>query len=276
MKKKIAGTFLILVALAFGMVSFLTARSFVLATHQQPDTASQEWLQSVPRSALTVEQQFGEKVNELIGNLRSEQLALAGLLEDSSTSNQIILSQSENVISAHENLIRQVGRHIVEIRGQLPGEQKQWFMNLCASSVRGPMCRMNRGQRNGFGGMQGHGGRGMGGGRGGNRRRGGGLPRRLGLTGRQLELAEKYDPDFQVDIEGLRSDLLQRRANLLAAFEDSETGDADLLKNIDELIKVSNRIEKRVMEHLLTLRPYLGIEQQKRLVGLCRGYGMSQ
>ena len=179
-------------------------------------------------------------------------------------------------MSSHEDLIRQVGRHIVHIREQLPEGRKQWFMNLCARNVRGPMCRMNRGQRNGFGRMQGRGGRGLRGGRGGNRRRGGGLPGRLGLTNRQLEMAEEYDPDFQVDIEGLRSDLLQRRANLLAAFEDSRTGDADLLKKIDELITVSNRIEKRVTEHLLTLRPYLGVEQQKRLVGLCRGCGMSQ
>lgn len=274
MKKKIARTFLLLVVLAFGMVSFLTARSFVLATHQQPDTASQEWLQNAPSGALTAEQKFSEKVNELTGNLRSEQLALAGLLEDSSTSNQIILSQSQKVMLSHEDLIRQVGRHIVQIREQLPDEQKQWFMNFCARSVRGPMSRVNRGQRNGFGRMQGRGGRGRGG-RGGNRRRRG-LAGRLGLTVRQLELAEKYDPDFQVDIEGLRSDLLERRANLLTAFENSETSDADLLKEIDQLITVNNRIERRVTEYLLSLRPYLDIEQQKKLVGLCRGCGMSQ
>ncbi|MCD6394151.1 MAG: hypothetical protein J7M40_11660, partial [Planctomycetes bacterium] len=125
-------------------------------------------------------------------------------------------------------------------------------------------------------GRGGRGGRGFRGGRGGNGFRGGGLAGRLGLTNRQLEMAEEYDPDFQVDIEGLRSDLLQRRANLLTAFENSQISDIDLLKNIDELITVSNRIEKRVTEHLLTLRPYLGVEQQKRLVGLCRGCGMSQ
>lgn len=277
MKKKIAGTFLILVALAFGMVSFLTARSLVLAAHRQPDTASQEWLQSVPPSALTAEQQFGEKVSELTANLRSEQLAFAGLLEDSSTSDQVILSQSKKVMSSHEDLIRQVGRHIVHIREQLPEDRKQWFMSLCARSVRGPMCRMNRGQRNGFGRMRGGGGRGFRGGRGGNHYRGGGgLARKLGLTSRQLEMAEKYDPDFQVDIEGLRGDLLERRANLLTAFENSETGDADLLRKIDELITVNNRIERRVAEYLLALRPYLGVEQQKKLVGLCRGSGMRQ
>ena len=179
-------------------------------------------------------------------------------------------------MSSHEDLIRQVGRHIVHIREQLPEDQKQWFMSLCARSVRGPMCRMNRGQRNGFGRMRGGGGRGFRGGRGGNGCRGGGLARKLGLTGQQLEMADKYDPDFQVDIEGLRSELLQRRANLLAAFEDFQTGDSDLLKKIDELITVNNRIERRVAKYLLALRPYLGIEQQKRLVGLCRGSGMSQ
>jgi len=276
MKKNIAGTFLILVVLAFGMVSFLTARLLVLAAHRQPDTASQEWLQSFPRSALTAEQQFGEKVSELTANLRSEQLAFAELLEDSSTSDQVILSQSRKVMSSHEDLIRQVGRHIVHIREQLPEDRKQWFMSLCARSVRGPMCRMTRRQRNGFGRMRGGGGRGFRGGRGGNRWQGGGLAGKLGLTSRQLEMAEKYDPDFQVDIEGLRSDLLQRRANLLTAFENSQTGDADLLSEIDELITVNNRIERRVAKYLLSLRPYLGIEQQKRLVGLCRGCGMSQ
>lgn len=276
MKKKMAGTFLILVVLAFGMVSFLTARSLVLAAHQQPDTASQEWFQSVPRSALTAEQQFGEKVSELTANLRSEQLVFAELLEDSSTSDQVILSQSRKVMSSHEDLIRQVGRHIVHIREQLPEDRKQWFMSLCARSVRGPMCRMNRGQRNGFGRMRGGGGRGFRGGRGGNRFQGRGLARKLGLTSRQLEMADKYDPDFQVDIEGFRSDLLQRRTNLLTAFENSQTSDADLLRKIDELITVNNRIEKRVAKYLLALRPYLGLEQQKKLVGLCRGSGMNQ
>ena len=93
MKKKIAGTFLIVAAMVAGVLSFVAARSYVLATHNA-DADLQQWLANASSDAVAVEQQFNTHMHELTDNLRSEQLAFAQLLENPSAADAEIISQS--------------------------------------------------------------------------------------------------------------------------------------------------------------------------------------
>jgi hypothetical protein len=68
----------------------------------------------------------------------------------------------------------------------------------------------------------------------------------------------------------LRDALLAERTKLLALFEDIQSTDEALLQQIDKLILVHSEIERRIVKHVLVLRPYLTVEQQKWLIGLCR------
>jgi len=78
------------------------------------------------------------------------------------------------------------------------------------------------------------------------------------------------DPDFEAVSVHLRDALMAERAKLLSVFEDAESSDDELLQQIDMLILTYSRVERRIAEHVLVLRPYLAVEQQKWLIGLCR------
>jgi len=199
-----------------------------------------------------------------------------------------VLERTENVIGAHKHLMRRVGEHVVELRGKLPASNQDYLMSLCAETVRGPISRMGGrvggGRQNGFGGRGPGGGRGNGYGRGGGAGagRGGGdgygmrlrvrdrLARRLRLDEEQVSILRDKDFGFEADSMRLRDILMAERTTLLALFEDPKSTDEELLQQIDKLILAHSQIERRIAEHVLVLRPYLTVEQQKWLIGLCR------
>ena len=96
------------------------------------------------------------------------------------------------------------------------------------------------------------------------------LARRLRLDEGQVSILRDKDPSFETDSEQLRDILLAERTKLLAIFEDPKSTDEELLQQIDRLILAHGQIERRIAEHVLVLRPYLTVEQQKWLIGLCR------
>jgi hypothetical protein len=96
------------------------------------------------------------------------------------------------------------------------------------------------------------------------------LARRLGLNQEQARLLEEKDPDFQADSMNLRHALMAEREKLLSIFENPDSSDNELLKQIENFISTYSSIERRITEHVLVLRPYLTVEQQKWLIGLCR------
>ena len=265
------------VAFVCGVVSFLNARLTALS---EPDggAAAQEWLSEASAGTIKLEQEFDGRLEGLKMDFAAEQGGLASALEDPCTPNSVVLERVEKVIAAHENLMREVGGHVVELRGELSVENRTYLMGLCADTVRGPMCRMGgRGQ-----GPRDGSGRGYGFGRGGGagRRSGGGyglrmggmnrLARRLSLSEEQIGVLGDKDPDFDADSERLRDVLLGERAKLLSAFEDPSSSNEELLEQTDMMISAYSRIERRIAEHVLVVRPYLTVEQQKWLIGLCR------
>jgi hypothetical protein len=96
------------------------------------------------------------------------------------------------------------------------------------------------------------------------------LARRLRLDEGQVNILRGKDSGFEADSIRLRDILLAERTALLALFENPESSDEELLRQIDKLILAHSQIERRIAEHVLVLRPYLTVEQQKWLIGLCR------
>jgi len=275
------------VAFVCGAISFFNGRSTALSEREMQYARSQKWLSDASRGTIELEQRFSKEVDGLVANLTAKQTTLASALEDPCTPDEVVRQYAESVTAAHEHMMKRVGRHIVELRSKLPEDNRDYLMNLCAETLRGPISRLGEpsGQGYGYGGGPGRmgGGRGLGPGRGGGGRGlgpGGGygmgmtakdrLAWRLRLDPNQIEILQDKDPGFEADSASLRDALLATRTNLLTLFENPQSTDKALLQQIDKLIEAHSQIERRITEHVLVLRPFLTVEQQKWLIGLCR------
>jgi len=271
------------VAFVCGAVSFFNGRSTALGEREMQYGRSQKWLSDASRPAIALEEKFSRELDGLVTNLTTKQTSLASALEDPCTPDEVVLACAESVTAAHVHLMRRVGEHVVELRGKLPAENRDYLMSLCAETVRGPISRLGEPSGRGYGYGRGAGaGRGpAGGGRGLGPGGGGGgygmgmrakdrLARRLRLDQEQIDILQDKDSDFEADSAQLRDALLAERTNLLAVFEDPQSTDEALLQQIDKLIEAHSQIERRIASHVLVLRPYLTVEQQKWLIGLCR------
>ncbi len=277
---------LTVVVLTCGGISFLAARMTASRSPEVGQAESVRWLAGAPAAVIRLEEDFNKQADKLVESLLQEQSRLAVALEDPCTPDGVVFAQSESVIAAHERLLRQIGQHIVALRLRLPEAQRERLMDLCADMVRGPLVRAGgrgagygggsrMGPRDGSGAGRGPGGgRGYGGGGGAGygrgRRLAAGLAQSLRLTDQQATIAQQQDPDFTADSMRLRDALLSERTKLLAAFEDSQTANDELLALIEKLISAHSQIERRIAKHVLVLRPHLTADQQKWLIGLCR------
>ena len=277
---------LVIVAFTCAAISFLNARSTALSVKKTELKQPAQWLSNASSAAVELEEKFNEELGELIKNLALKQKSLALALEDPRTPNDVVLGYTEDVIGVHEQLIRRVGEHVVELRGKLQADKRDYLMHLCAETVKGPMSRLGGRagggrRRNGTGGGGSY-GQGYGYGRGGGAGRGGGggfgmrlrvrdrLASRLALDEEQVKLLQEKDPDFEANSMNLRYALMTEREKLLSIFENPNSSDDELLKQIENFISTYSSIERRITEHVLVLRPYLTVEQQKWLIGLCR------
>lgn len=274
------------VAFVCGAISFFNGRSNAVRESQMQYAQSQKWLSDASPGTIQLEQRFSKELDGLVTNLTSKQASLASSLEDPCTPDKIVMKRAETVTAAHEHLMRRVGRHIVELRSKLPEDNRDDLMNLCAETLRGPISRLGEPSGQGYGRGPGRmgGGQGLGPGRGGGGRGlgpGGGYGRsistmdrlawRLRLDPNQIEILQNKDSSFNADSTKLRNVLLAERTNLLTLFEDPQSTGEQLLQQIDKLIEAHSQIERRITQHVLVLRPYLTVEQQKWLIGLCRG-----
>jgi Spy/CpxP family protein refolding chaperone len=277
---------LIVTALVCGVFSFVGTRIAAVGSQKTADEASVSWLAKADPSVIKLEEKFNKEVDGLVENLLREQENLASVIEDPCTTDESILAQDENVIAAHERLLRRVGEHVAMLRLKLPGAQRKRLMDLCAEVLRGPIGQ-GGGRSYGYGGGrrmgwqdssgQGRGQRGRGFGRGANgrgyglrRRQRGRLAQRLNLTDEQIMITQGQDPNFESDLSGLRNTLLTERAKLVRMFEDAQTDNKQLLEQIDKMISTHSQVERRIARYLLVLRQHLNPEQQKWLIGLCK------
>jgi hypothetical protein len=268
-----------------GVISFVGTRIAVIGSQKTGDEASVPWLAEAAPSVIELEEEFNKEADGLIDDLLQEQKILASVIEDPCTPDESILAQAENVIAAHECLLRRVGEHVATLRLKLPGAQRNRLMGLCVEVLRGPIGQ-GHGRGYGYGGSgrmnqqdsygPGRGQRGRGFGREANgrgyglrRRQRGRLAQRLNLTDEQIRITREQDPNFESDLIQLRNTLLTERAKLVQVFEDTQTDGEQLLEQIDKMISAHSQIERRIARHLLVLRRHLSAEQQKWLIGLC-------
>jgi len=260
-----------------GTMSFFRTRMVTMAARQRQQTMTTGWLDKMPLGLVEFEKSFAEESDELTKALAEQQQTLASTLEDPCSTNEAILSEVENAICAYERLMKRVGQHVVELRSKLPATKQDYLMELCAEVVRSLM--------RGLAGQGGNSGRGdmarrsAGRGRGRGRRQGNGygqrqrtrgrLAYRLRLTEEQIKAIQEKDPQFEADSIQLAEALIAEGAKLLSLFENRHSSDEQLLQQIDRLVACHSRTERRIAEHVLVLRAYLDIEQQKWLIGLC-------
>jgi Spy/CpxP family protein refolding chaperone len=279
-KRTIALTVIVVVC---GVISFVGTRIAAIGSQKTGHKESASWLAEATPSVIELEEKFNKEADGLIEDLLREQKSLASAIEDPCTPDESILAQAENVIAAHERLLRRVGEHVATLRSKLPGAQRKRLMDLCAEVVRGPI---GQGRGRGYGGGRrmgwqdssgpGRGQRGRGFGRDANgrgygqrRRQRGRLAQRLNLTDEQIQITQEQDPNFESDLIQLRDNLLTEQAKLVQVFEDAQTDNEQLLEQIDKMISAHSQIERRIARHLLVLRQHLSAEQQKWLIGLC-------
>lgn len=284
MNRKRTIAFIVIVVICGGL-SFVGTRLAAIATYTAGRDGAAPWLAEAAPSVVELEEEFSKEADGLIDMLLQEQRNLARIIEDPCTPEESILTQVENVITAHERLFRQVGDHVATLRLKLPAAQRERLMGLCAEVVRGPIGQ-GRGRGYGYGGgrrmgrqnfSDGGRGRGQGYGRGGGgrgygqrQRQRGRLAQRLGLTEEQMLIAQEQDPNLDSDLTRLRNTLLTERAKLLEMFENARTGNEELLEQINKMVSAYSQIERRIARYLIVLRPYLNAEQQKWLIGLCK------
>lgn len=277
----------VVITLVSGLISFFSSRLNAMA--------QQEQAQQISREITAQDEQFNNDTEQLIVNMEELQGSLETAIEDPGSTNETILQQAENVSEAHEQLLHRVGRHVINLRRRLTGQNRQYLMQLCAGTVSGPMRRMaaltgttgsqGQGRGNRFG-RQGNTTRGYGYRRGqeqnsnaGNGRRlrfRNGLTTRLQLTDEQVTLLQENDPDFEVEAENLCNVLIAERQKLLSSFLNSQSSDDELMQQIDNFVSAHSRLEKRILQHILVMRSGLTDEQLKQLVGLCSRFEGNQ
>ncbi|MBN1973054.1 MAG: hypothetical protein JW787_05410 [Sedimentisphaerales bacterium] len=275
MRKK-KETIYFLIVLVAGCISFVNARVATLNKINQAKENSQSWLSDEPLSVTESEAQFNNEVSVLISELKDNQSELMDALENPQALDESVLENVDSVNEAHGNLIRKVGRHIVELRKEIGQENQEELMQLCAEAISAPMKRL--GARNNEQGSRGanrygrqnRGTRGSGTGYNQQFRFWNRLTNRLRLTPEQVTQIQQADPNFATESNLLYENLANELQNLLSVFENPQSSDEELLEQIDNLISSHSKVERKIAEHVLVLRSYLTIEQQKWLIGLCR------
>lgn len=87
-------------------------------------------------------------------------------------------------------------------------------------------------------------------------------------AGKRPEIRQ-HDPAFASDLQRLRTDLAARRSELVAALERTDTPDPEIRQRSEAVIAANSGLERRVTDHLLTIRHHLAPDQQKKLFDLC-------
>lgn len=106
----------------------------------------------------------------------------------------------------------------------------------------------------------------------------------LRLMPDQFEEMEKVDPKFAAERGAMEAELAKERERLADLFEDATASNEDIMKQVDKVIEIHDRLERRVAGYLLALRPHLTAAQRAKLFQRCgeevrsaagwrRGYG---
>ncbi|MBK9118469.1 MAG: periplasmic heavy metal sensor [Phycisphaerales bacterium] len=89
----------------------------------------------------------------------------------------------------------------------------------------------------------------------------------LQLSPEQLAAMAGPYAEFVAERKILEEELSRERKKLAELFETDTASDAEILAQVDAVSLAHVKLERRVAEHLLTLRPHLTLDQRARLLG---------
>ena len=101
------------------------------------------------------------------------------------------------------------------------------------------------------------------------------VPDQLSLPREQWETIQNHDVAFEADLATLRAEARTRRQDLCAALESKDISDSNIRAKAAALRDAENRVQERVLDHLLAIRQHLTPDQQRRLLDMC-AQGMRQ
>lgn len=91
----------------------------------------------------------------------------------------------------------------------------------------------------------------------------------LGLPTGECRALCGVDPGFIAEARSLAADLREQREGFASLLEDPQSTDEAVLAQSEKVIAAHDTLERRVVRHLLLIRPHLSPAQQQRLMGLC-------
>jgi hypothetical protein len=91
----------------------------------------------------------------------------------------------------------------------------------------------------------------------------------LGLPTEECRALCGVDPGFKAEARALAADLREQREAFASLLEDPQSTDEAILAQSEEVIAVHDALERRVVRHILLIRPHLSPARQQRLMGLC-------
>ncbi len=89
------------------------------------------------------------------------------------------------------------------------------------------------------------------------------------LNSHQTDQICKADCQFTEEAFDLNKKLSEERMKLADYLETPDIDDARLMGQVERVIFAHEMLANRVIKHVLAIRPYLAISQQKKLIGLC-------
>ncbi|MBI9016830.1 MAG: hypothetical protein JEZ07_06155 [Phycisphaerae bacterium] len=217
---------------------------------------------------------FNKEASELSSALINQRQGLARLLETQAPDEQI-LSQTASVIESNNDLIIRVVEHIVIIRKHLTAEQKQQLLTLCNDIVSGRGVRNrlqsdsskvdNAGRRNGGGQGRGMGLR--------KRNRGRVLSQKITFSVDQVEAIKQLDPDFEDESAVLHDLTSKEYSQFFVLLSESNSSGEEIRYQLDKMLEAREKLELKIIEHIIRIRSLLSLEQQKKIAGICGNCG---
>jgi hypothetical protein len=94
------------------------------------------------------------------------------------------------------------------------------------------------------------------------------LRRFLNLDDEQVEKVRAADPEFRSDMAAVFEAMRAARGQFVEVLQNEDATDEQILARLDEVLALNARMERRVVDHLLRIRPHMDEDQSRRLMRL--------
>jgi len=91
----------------------------------------------------------------------------------------------------------------------------------------------------------------------------------LRLMPDQFAEMSKVDESFAAERDTMEAELAAERERLASMFENETANDDAIMAQVEKVIEIHDRLERRVASYLLALRPHLTADQRAKLFKRC-------